>query len=453
MEREKRVLFVDEDVNLVALVEASLARKGMAIAAVRTLEEARQAVAQGQRYDFVLLSMKTPPVEEVRLLRRIRAEQPECAVVVMAGYGAINDAIVALKNGAVDYLLKPARPSQVLFALERTAERMARRGLSDAILLGHCRECRFSGVVCVSRRMRNVCHQVGTVANSNAPILLTGEAGTGKELFSRTIHCLSPRRLNPYLKLSCGTLGAAQLEAQLFGTGEPDPPDLRRPATISSPLVTGGTVYLDEVAALPLTIQARLVQALQEREIQGADGVTTYGLDVRLISSTRENLAELVDQGKFREDLYYKLNVVSITIPPLRRHPEDILPLAEYYLDYYCDATGKRIRGFSTAAEEVLSRYEWPGNVRELRNAVERAVIKARGEKVEVSDLPEEILPPADPKVVHLRLEDRRLEAAEEALIEQVLTETKGNISKTADILGVSRGTLYNKLEKYKIRK
>jgi len=452
MEREKRVLFVDEDVNLVALVEASLARKGMAISAVRTLEEARQALAERQRYDFVLLSMKTPPVEEVRLLRRIRAERPECAVVVMAGYGAINDAIVALKNGAVDYLLKPARPSQVLFALERTAERVARRGLSDAILLGHCRECRFSGVVCVSRRMRNVCHQVGTVANSNAPILLTGEPGTGKELFSRTIHCLSPRRLNPYLKISCGTLSAAQLEAQLFGTGDPEV-DLRRPAVAGSPLVTGGTVYLDEVAALPLTIQARLVQALQEREIQGSDGVTTYGLDVRLISSTRDNLAELVDQGKFREDLYYKLNVVSISIPPLRRHPEDILPLAEYYLDYYCDATGKRIRGFSTSAEEILSRYDWPGNVRELRNAVERAVIKARGEKVEVGDLPEEILPPADPNVVHLRLEDRRLEAAEEALIEQVLAETKGNISKTADILGVSRGTLYNKMEKYKIRK
>lgn len=453
MEREKRVLFVDEDVNLVALVEASLARKGMAIVAIRTLEEAWQALGRGERYDFVLLSMKTPPVEEVRLLRRIRAEQPECAVVVMAGYGAINDAIVALKNGAVDYLLKPARPSQVLFALERTAERVARRGLSDALLLGHCRECRFSGVVCVSRRMRNVCHQVGTVANSNAPILLMGEPGTGKELFSRTIHCLSPRRLNPYLKVSCSTLNTNQLEAQLFGSSDPEAADLRRPPVHSSPLITGGTVYLDEVAALPVPIQARLVQALQEREIQGSDGVTTYGLDVRLISSTRENLAELVDQGKFREDLYYKLNVVSVNIPPLRRHPDDILPLAEYYLDYYCDATGKRIRGFSSAAEEVLTGYDWPGNVRELRNAVERAVIRARGEKVEVADLPEEILPPADPKVIHLRLEERRLEAAEEALIEQVLTETKGNISKTADILGVSRGTLYNKLEKYKLRK
>ncbi|MDZ7386147.1 MAG: sigma-54 dependent transcriptional regulator [candidate division KSB1 bacterium] len=452
MEREKRVLFVDEDVNLVALVEASLARKGMAIFAVRTLDEARETLARGERYDFVLLSMKTPPVEEIRLLRKIRAEQPECAVVVMVGYGAINEAIVALKNGAVDYLLKPARPSQVLFALERTAERVARRGLSDALLLGHCRECRFSGVVAVSRRMRNVCHQVGTVANSNAPILLTGEPGTGKEIFSRTIHCLSPRRLNPYLKLSCGTLSAAELEAQLFGSGD-ELTDLRRPAVQGSPLITGGTVYLDEVAAMPVAIQARLVQALQEREIQGPDGVTTYGLDVRLVSSTRENLAELVDQGKFREDLYYKLNVVSITIPPLRRHPDDIMPLAEYFLDYYCDATGKRIRGFSAAVEEILTHYDWPGNVRELRNAVERAVMRSRGDKVEVGDLPEEVLPPADPKVVHLRLEDRRLEAAEEALIEQVLTETKGNISKTADILGVSRGTLYNKMEKYKLRK
>ncbi len=453
MEHDKKILFIDEDVNLVLLVGDAVQRKGMEISSVTNITEAETALDRGEKYDFIVMVIKSPPSMEVRLLRRVRAELPECAVIVLANHGAINDAIIALRNGATDYLLKPVRPSQILFALDRSAEKLARRGIRESFLLGRCRECTFTGVVAASRRMKNVCHQVGTVANSNAPILLQGEAGVGKELFVRTIHCLSQRRLNSYIKVSCGTSTAEQLDAQLFGVGNEGNEDIYATDTQRTPLASGGTIHLDEVAEMPMPLQAKLMQTLQDREFQSVDGVVTYGLDVRFISTSGKNLEDLVEQGKFREDLYYKLNVVSVTIPALRKHKDDIMPLAEYFLDQFVDETTKKLHGFSEHAEQLLVEYDWPGNVRDLRNAVERAVIHARGTKVEARDLPEELHKAEDMQEVKLRLNDRCLDAAEEALIERVLFETKGNISKSADMLGISRGTLYNKLEKYQMRR
>jgi len=382
MELEKKILLVDEDVNLVVLVGDAVQRKGMHITSASSVVEAEAALDRGERFDFVVLVFKTPPIEEIRLLRRVRAELPESAVIVIVSHGAINDAILALRNGASDYLLKPIRPSQLLFALDRASDKLARRGIRESFLLSRCRECNFTGVVSTSRKMRNVCHQVGTVANSNAPILLQGESGTGKEIFVRVIHCLSQRRLNSFFKINCSVLAPEQLEAQLFGISNNGYDDIYTSPVHRTPLASGGTVHLSEVTDMPMTTQAKLVQTLQNREFQSSDGIVTYGLDARIISSTKKNLEELVHLGKFREDLYYKLNVVCIALPSLIKHKDDVIPLAEYFLDHYMDATTKRVEGFSPQAEELLKTYDWPGNVRELRNMIERAVIHSRGERI-----------------------------------------------------------------------
>ena len=442
------ILIVDDDSPHRSMLRTVLRGWGYA---VEEAEDGAAAVEQvkARAFDAVLTDVRMARLDGIAALREIREWNPSIPVLIMTAWSSVQNAVDALRLGAYDYLTKPLELDELKLALERALDhtRLAResqepgRAQSEAssLLLGR------------SEAMRELVEMVETVAPTEATVLVSGESGTGKELVARAIQAASTRRDKPFVTINCAALAENQLESELFGheKGAFTGADRRREGRFVQ--AHGGTLFLDEIGEMPLSLQAKLLRVLQQGEVQRVGCDETIKVDVRVIAATNRVLADEVAAGRFREDLFYRLNVIGLEVPPLRARREDIPLLASTFLERHAAANRKTIKGFTPQAMDAMLRYGWPGNVRELENAVERAVILSGGEYVAERALPLAVqnAPVPDADGEELALGSMSLEDVERKAIEATLRETEDNKSEAARRLGITRATLHSKLKKY----
>ena len=442
------ILIVDDDSPHRSMLRTVLRGWGYA---VEEAEDGAAAVEQvkARAFDAVLTDVRMARLDGIAALREIREWNPSIPVLIMTAWSSVQNAVDALRLGAYDYLTKPLELDELKLALERALDhtRLAResqepgRAQSEAssLLLGR------------SEAMRELVEMVETVAPTEATVLVSGESGTGKELVARAIQAASTRRDKPFVTINCAALAENLLESELFGheKGAFIGADRRREGRFVQ--AHAGTLFLDEIGEMPLSLQAKLLRVLQQGEVQRVGCDETIKVDVRVIAATNRVLADEVAAGRFREDLFYRLNVIGLEVPPLRARREDIPLLASTFLERHAAANRKTIKGFTPQAMDAMLRYGWPGNVRELENAVERAVILSGGEYVAERALPLAVqnAPVPDADGEELALGSMSLEDVERKAIEATLRETEDNKSEAARRLGITRATLHSKLKKY----
>jgi DNA-binding NtrC family response regulator len=439
-----RVLIIDDEESMRVGCTQALEESGFSVATAADGERGLE-IARAESFDVALIDLRMPGISGMEVMRKMRQVAPNTMVIIITAYGTIESAVEAIKQGAYDYLPKPFTPES-LTALTIRAVGVGRRVLEDACMseeLG--RKMLSDAVIGRSDAMRQVLRLVQKAAPGNSTVLITGETGVGKEVIARAVHRLSQRRDKRFVTVDCGTLVESLFESELFGhmrgsfSGAID-------TTIGKiELADGGTLFLDEIANISVNMQARLLRVVQEREITRIGNTQKKKIDVRIISATNRNLQDSVREGRFREDLFYRLNVIHIPIPPLRERPEDVLPLVNYYLKKLASEKQKRVRGISDEAMLFFKRHDWPGNVRELINALEYAVVTCDGDTIQLSDLPYEPVAYA-----HIAAKDSgNLARAEQNEILKALEQFEGNKTKAAEYLGINRKTLREKLRRY----
>jgi len=447
------ILIVEDERFQREMLKGFLAGEGHRVAEAKDGNTAIRQVQDGH-FDLLLLDFKMPGMNGIEVLEKIKNINPEISVIMMTAYGTIETAVDAMKLGAVDYIPKPIDLDQLLTLVNRISERQTlireneilrqkvwKKGLAQ------------EQIIYKDAGMETIINMVGRVASSRATVLIMGESGTGKELFANLVHATSPRSEKPMIVVNCGALPETLLESELFGyeKGAFTGATARRMGRFEE--ADGGTLFLDEIGELSPPVQVKLLRFLQEREFQRLGGNQTIQADVRIISATNQNLEEKVKEGTFREDLYYRLNVVSITVPPLRDRRGDISVLTKYFIKRFSAENGKDIKGLSNEAMDILMKYDYPGNVRELENIIERAVVITRDQVISIRDLPfEEISPQhfADYKEGGALRDE--IESLERKRIEQALDETGNNQTKAAELLGITERTLRYKLKKYNFK-
>jgi two-component system response regulator HydG len=464
--RPIRVLVVDDEPSLLRAIESLLVRQGCEVVALESPIAATQRLAL-QDFDVALLDVKMPELSGLELLSAVKHRRPEIEVVMMTGHATVETALAALKAGAYDYLTKPFEDVELVArAVSKAAERKMlfdrNRELETQL---RDRDGAADGLVGSSGPMREVSRMIDAVAYSAATVLVFGESGTGKELVARALHAKSPRRGQPFVALNCGALTETLLESELFGHVKGAFTGAQRDQKGLFEAADGGTIFLDEIGDIPPATQVRLLRILQEGELKRVGSVESVKVDVRVIAATHRDLPRLVKAGKFREDLFYRLNVIAIPLPPLRDRIEDVPLLAHHFLRRYADRLGKKVRTFAPEAVELLCSYRWPGNVRELENAVERAVVLARGDAVLPSELPPAISGRTAPLVRELPSggEDAALQAMsyaaakeqalrrfEKGYVDALMRACDGNISAAARKAGMDRSNFKRVLRKYR---
>jgi two-component system NtrC family response regulator len=445
-----RVLIVDDEAAQLELVGGFLQKRGFDVALAPDGRAALEAFAR-EPFDLVLTDQKMPGLSGLELLDAIRARNPETAVIVMTAYGTVEMAVAAIKAGAADYLTKPLNLDELLHRLHQVRERQRllteNRDLRQALAERH----RVEGIIGEGGRMQEVLSLVRRAAPSDATVLIRGESGTGKELIAKAIHHASPRAAGPLVRVNCAALPETLLESELFGhergafTGAVASRKGRFEAA------DGGTLFLDEIGDLPPHLQVKLLRVLQEREIERLGSSRPVPVDVRVLAATHRDLEARVRAGSFRDDLYYRINVVTITLPPLRERREDIPLLVDHFLAAFARKNGKSIRGLTREARDALLRYDYPGNVRELENVIERAVVLARDDVIGIGDLP---LVLADPGAEDGERSGRRglpaaVEGLERRMLQDALGRADGVQTAAAELLGISERVLRYKLRKY----
>ena len=442
-----RVLVVDDEPAQRELVGGFLRKQGFDVAEA---PDGRTALERFRKepFDLLLTDQKMPGLSGLELLEAARAVTPAVAVIIMTAYGTIETAVAAIKGGAADYLTKPLNLDELLHRIAQVRERqrliMENRELREALQERH----RVEGIIGESGRMQEVLSLVRRVAGSDATILIQGESGTGKELIARAIHYASPRAGAPLVSVNCAALPETLLESELFGHEKGAFTGAVAARKGRFELADGGSLFLDEIGDLPLHLQVKLLRVLQEREFERVGSSRPVAVNVRLLAATHRDLEALVRAGRFRDDLYYRINVVSISLPPLRERREDIPLLLDHFVEKFSRRNGKRIGGLTREAREALLRYDYPGNVRELENLVERAVILTRDEVIGLEDLP-------------LGVKEREgetsgetsltvlVEGLERRMIREALARADGVQTQAAEILGISERVLRYKLKKY----
>jgi DNA-binding NtrC family response regulator len=415
---------------------------------VDSANSAREALLKlpRQRWDLALVDIKMPGMDGLELHRKIREVDPDIIVIIMTGYASVETAVQALKDGAYDYIMKPFDPEDLAHTVAKALEH--RRTREENLRLRETlAEAQAVEMVGQSPPMQRVLESIRTVAPNDTTVLIHGESGTGKELVARAIHNLSPRRFMPMVTIHCGALTETLLESELFGheKGAFTGAQYRKKGKFE--VAEGGTVFLDEISDISLKTQTDLLRVLQEKEITRVGGNQTIKVDFRAIGATNKDLTALVKEGTFRPDLYYRLDVFGITLPPLRERKEDVPLLVDHFLRKYSHAMNKRFTSISRPALDVLMNYPWPGNVRELENAIERAMVIGREPEIQPADFPLQITTPPAPEG------GQALEDVERGHILRVLEACEWNQTRAAKALGIDRVTLYNKIKKYGFRK
>jgi two-component system response regulator HydG len=458
-----RVLVADDHDAVREGMVLSLTRLGHEVQGVRGGAEALAAYRK-RPADVVVTDLRMVPVDGIEVVRRLREADPDATVLVVSAHGTIAVAVEAMREGAIDFIEKPFSPEVLRARVEKAIEiarerRGARtaRARAEALEQDLVREHGPHGLVGRSEPMRRVLEQIRKVAATDATVLVLGESGTGKELVARALHDASARREKPFVSVSCAAIPEGLLESELFGHEKGSFTGAIRRKLGRFELAHEGTLFLDEVGEIPPATQVKLLRVLQERAFERVGGEETVEVDVRVISATNRDLAAMAREGRFREDLYYRLDVVSIALPPLRERPGDVEELARHLLSRIAPRLGRGVKGFSPEALECLRRHRWPGNVRELENVLEQALVFADGELVQPEDLPDALrrAPPASalPVPAGDRSLTEILEEQERQLILAAYERAKGVKAETARLLGIKPSALYYKLEKYGIVK
>ena len=451
----QRILVVDDEADVAYSFQRVLAEEPVEVEGVTSGSESLKRLKK-EPYDLVLLDVRIGTEHGIEIFRQIRKEHPKQLVIVMTAHGTAQTAIEAMKLGAFDYILKPFDVPELLSILRRALQTAASmRELVPAEGKSSSEE-KSPGLIGASPAMQKIYKLVGQVARSDAAVLLIGESGTGKELVARAIYANSSRAARPYVAINCAAIPDALLESELFGHERGAFTGALGQRIGKFERADGGTIFLDEIGDMPLALQAKLLRVLQNGEFQRVGGDQTLRTQVRVIAATNRDLAIMVKEKSFREDLFYRINVVQIQLPPLRDRPEDVLPLAEHFLKR---AEKERGLKFSAASKKALQGWSWPGNVRELENVVSRAVVCAAAESIEPGDLPPEILgqviggvTPGDwwKKVEEVAGKGGDLLAAgEKLLVERALNEAEGNVKRASEILGVTRAALRTRVDRY----
>jgi len=451
---DEKLLIVDDDLQTARALRKNLQFEGLEADAAGSPSEALAMLAK-RPCPVVISDLRMAEMSGIELCDEIRRLHPDTDVIILTAYGTIQNAVEAVKRGAADYLTKPVDIDRLLTILRRIFELHGLRDENRALREQIQAERKSSRLIGSSPGMVKVMETIRTVAPTDATVLIRGESGTGKELVASAIHELSARARHPLIKVNCAAIPETLLEDELFGheRGAYTGAHAQRKGRFEA--AHRGSIFLDEIGEMSTALQAKLLRVLQEREFERVGGSETVPVDVRVIASTNRNLEKGVREGVFREDLYYRINVVPIVLPPLRERREDILVLAHHFLERFSARNNKPIKGITPAAQQKLQAYNWQGNVRELENCIERAVVMAQGASLEAHDI---ALNPDITRVAHddiasqLVQQDFSIEDFERKLIETSLRKTGGNQSRAAELLGLTRRTLQYRMEKYNIQ-
>jgi len=443
MKKKVKVLVVDDETIVRESLRDWLSDVGHQ---VLTAENGYQAmeIIEKEKPGIVIADLVMPGMDGIELLKRAKEISPGIEVIIITAYGSIPTAITAMRVGAYDYIEKPFCPEKAELLIDKLVEHQ--RLIDENVSLHRKLEerYRFENIIAKSSKMQQVIEMIKVVAKSNATVLITGDSGTGKELVARAIHSQSYRKDKPFVAVSCAALPESLLESELFGHEKGAFTGAHAQRRGKFEVANRGTLFLDEIGEMSANIQVHLLRVLEERELTRVGGNELIKVDVRVISATNKDMRKAIASGQFREDLYYRLNVVTIELPPLRERKEDIPLLAEHFLAKFAVENQKEVIGFSPEATDYLLKYDWPGNVRELENAVERAVILTQNSYVDVAELAQGSL-----ILAHSVPGQERLAEVEKDHILTIINEAGGNYSKAARILGISRVTLYNKIKAY----
>lgn len=448
---EKRILVVDDDILMREFLNETLTRKKYSVDLAFSGEEALQMM-RGKEYDVILSDIRMQQIGGMEVLRSTKNVLPDTKVILMTAYATVENAVEAMKLGAFDYIMKPFSADAIELAIEKALEH--KRLIFENKLLKSqvAGQYRFENIIGRCPQMQKIFEMVDVVADSKATILITGESGTGKELIAKAIHYNSPRKDNPFIKINCAALPENLVESELFGHEKGAFTGAIRQTRGRFELADGGTLLLDEISEISFGLQAKLLRVLQEREFERVGSGEPIQVDVRIISTSNQNVSELIDKGKFRGDLFYRLNVIPLHLPPLRERKEDIPLLAEHFLRLYNRENKRSVESISEEAYRLFINYDWPGNVRELENYIERALILAKGKTLTVAEFPKELaLKETKGRGESIEV-GCSIHEAEKKLILKTLDFQGGNRTKAADVLGISTRTLRNKLQEYGLR-
>ncbi len=441
------ILIIDDEKNIREGLGAALEMEGYKIALASDGKAGLERLVKGD-IDLVITDLRMPEVSGEHVLAKVSAENPGVPVIVLTGHGSIDSAVDAMRNGAYDFLTKPLNLDQLVLIVKRALQGrelvLKHKELQEEL---NSRKS-FESIIGKSAEMQKIFEIVRKAAGSKASVLITGESGVGKELIANALHNLSPRRDNSLIKVHCAALSENLLESELFGhekgafTGATS---LKRGRF---ELANGGTIFLDEIGEIDQNVQIKILRVLQDKRFERVGGEETLEVDVRVIAATNRDLEAEIAAGRFREDLYYRLNVVHIHVPPLRDRRDDIPLLITAFLQEFAKENGKTIEGIDSRARSALYKFDWPGNIRQLRNCLESAVVMSSGPIIKLEDLPPSIAGSSQADIIEVPAGIPMAEA-EKMLILQNLAINKGNKTKTADILGIGRKTLHRKLDEY----
>jgi len=448
------ILVIDDKDSMREMLTASLTSEGYDVE-VAGSGDVGIAKSKEKHFDVILTDLKMPDISGMEVLTQVKEHDPDTAVIVMTAYGTIETAVEAMKRGAFDFLQKPFDVDHLQMLVVRALENQ--RLVAENLLLREelAQSLGFAQIIGASEKMVEVSRLVQKVSPSDTAVLLTGESGTGKELFARAIHSLSGRKNKPYITINCAAIPGELLENELFGSEKGAFTSSHARKMGKFEIADGGTVFLDEIGDLEFSLQAKLLRVLQDHSFERLGGNKPIEVDVRVIAATNQNLQEAIGKQRFREDLFYRLSVFPIHVPPLRERHDDIMPLANYFVEKYSRRMKKGEKSLSREAIVILERYHWPGNVRELENTIERSIILAEGKKIKPEHLAIRLPSSEDIRLregAGLREVGQYAQAqAERGMIVRVLGQTRGNKRKTAEILKIDYTTLFEKIKKYAI--
>jgi DNA-binding NtrC family response regulator len=449
---ENRILLVEDDDSLRVTQAMYLEREGFEVTAVGGGGEALRRIATDQ-YHAVVTDLRLDEVDGLGVLAAVKEKSPETEVILLTGFGSVDTAVEAMKAGAYDYLTKPVDPDDLVITLKKAVERLQLRRQVAYLQKEVAQQAGIGQIVAVSPEMQQLMTLIQQVAQNDATVLIEGESGTGKELMARYIHHSGRRADGPFVAINCGALPESLLESELFGHVKGAFTGAIKGKKGLFEVADGGTLFLDEIGETSPSFQVKLLRILEDGTFRRVGGTTEHRVNVRIIAASNKDLASLVPKGQFRRDLYYRLKVIPIFLPPLRKRSADIKPLAEHFVSHYANHMGRRHSSLSAAAIDRLQAHTWPGNVRELENAIERALIFCQGEEIQPSDLPLEVcMPPVEGFESAESSGDMSMETMEQAHIRRVLEHCQWNRSRAARELGIGYNTLWRKIKRYGIK-
>lgn len=443
------LLIIDDEKNIREGLGANFEMEGYNVKLAENGQQGLEFISKGD-IDLVITDLRMPGISGEEVLRKVTTETPGIPVIVLTGHGSIDSAVDAMRNGAYDFLTKPLNLDQLTMIVKRALQARELSLQHKQLKKEVEKDMAFDKMIGKSAEMQKVFEMIKKVASSKASVLITGESGVGKEVVADAIHQLSPRKDHQCIKVHCAALSETLLESELFGHE-------KGAFTGADNLVKGrfelaheSSIFLDEIGEINPSVQIKILRVLQEKAFERVGGQETINVDVRIIAATNRVLEEEVKKGTFREDLYYRLNVIHIHVPPLRERKDDIPLLVASFLEEFAVENGKNIKGLDSQAKSAIYNYNWPGNIRELRNCIESAVVMCSGEEIKLEDLPPTVSKSAGDQSINIPA-NATLDEAEKIIILQTLAANKNNKSKTADLLGIGRKTLHRKLEEYGI--